>query len=285
MKNYEKLREVILLLLLGILSSCENGALEPSSPEEQMNTGKSLAKTSAIYSSRSLDFSRPNGTYTQSAAANDFGNISGWDESNMSISSNTAKVKLLKNSLSSACGIVANVDISDGSEYEVQFKVKFHSQFDWSKGGKVGFGFRIGDGNTGCDKADDGNGGSARLMWYNSNGDIKLKPYLYYKDMPDDCGHDFGKKYPSSGSIQRGTWYTVKIYVKSNTGSNTNGRVKYTINDTTVLDTAIRWTTNDSKRLIRKLAFSTFRGGSSSDWESDTDGYIYFDDLTWTKLQ
>src|SRR5690606_13158509 len=101
----------------------------------------------------------------------------------------------------------------------------------------------------------------------------------YYKDMPGNCGHDFGKKYPSSGSIQKGTWYTVKIYVKSNSGSSTNGRVKYTINGTTVLDTAIRWTTNDTKRLINKLAFSTFRGGSTPDWESSTDGYIYFDDL------
>jgi hypothetical protein len=230
---------------------------------------------------------RSDGAYSTSNAISDLGTLTGWKEARTIISGNTLRLKIEKNALSSTGGMVANIDVESGSEYEVQFKVKFHSEFDWSKGGKVGFGFRIGDGNTGCDKADDGNGASARLMWYTSNGNTIFKPYLYYKDMPDDCGDNLvsSAKYPASGSIQKGVWYTVKIYVKSNTASNKDGRVKFTVDTQTILDQPIRWTTNDSKRLINKLSFSTFRGGSTSDWESDTDGYIYFDDLTWTRLK
>lgn len=48
------------------------------------------------------------------------------------------------------------------------------------------------------------------------------------------------------------------MYVKSNTGSNADGRVQLKINGETVIDQNIRWTTNDSKRFINNLSFHTF---------------------------
>ena len=59
------------------------------------------------------------------------------------------------------------------------------------------------------------------------------------------------------GSIERGRWYKVHMYVKSNTGSNTNGHVQIKIDGVAVIDQSIRWTTNDSKRLINNLSFHT----------------------------
>ncbi|CAF3144779.1 unnamed protein product [Rotaria sp. Silwood2] len=61
--------------------------------------------------------------------------------------------------------------IPGASFYSLQysdFDVKFHSQFDWGRGGKVGFGFGIGigNGNTGCKIPTDGAGGSFCLVWY-----------------------------------------------------------------------------------------------------------------------
>ncbi|WP_081659189.1 polysaccharide lyase [Pedobacter glucosidilyticus] len=269
-----------LLLIAGLFTACEND-LQPLIGEQNETT-----QARAVYSTRTVNWNnRTDGAYTEAEADTDFGNVSGWNEARAYNSSGTARVKLEPNALSNEGGMISNIDISDGSEYELQYDVKFHSQFDWSRGGKVGFGFKIGDGNTGCDKADDGNGGSARIMWYtDNNGVTKLKPYIYYKDMPGNCGYDFGKVYPASGSIQKGSWYTVKIYVKSNTGSNTNGRLRVTIEGDTILDTAIRWTTNDAKRLINTMPFTSFRGGSDSYWESSTVGYIYYDNLSWTKI-
>jgi hypothetical protein len=47
------------------------------------------------------------------------------------------------------------------------------------------------------------------------------------------------------------------MYIKSNTGSNTDGHVQIKINDETMIDQDMRWTTNDSKRFINRMSFDT----------------------------
>jgi len=124
------------------------------------------------------------------------------------------------------------------------------------------------------------------MMWYNFGKNVVFKPYLYYYDMPGQCGDNLinTAKYPAEGSLRKNQWYTIKIYVKSNTGKRQNGRVRYSVDGTVILDEPIRWTANDDKRLINKFTFSTFRGGSTMDWASSADGYVYFDELMWKKL-
>lgn len=225
-------------------------------------------------------------TYTSTQAAEDFGNVGGWNNSRAYISNGTCRITLLPNALSGAGGVVANVDVTDGTAYELDFDVKFHSQFDFSRGGKIGFGFGVGDGNAGGDPGWDGNGGSLRLMWYtNDNGRTYFHPYVYHRDQEGQYGDNFGASYPSSGSLQKEQWYSVHMYIKSNTGSSTNGRAQIKINGTTLIDRNIRWTTNDTKRFIRNLWFHTFRGGSQSYWQSNTTGYIYYDNLRVNKLE
>jgi hypothetical protein len=265
-----------------LFSACEEDMATPATAVD----ADASATPRAVYSSRTVNWNnRTDGSYSSSEAASDFGNVGSWNESRAYNSGGTCRITLLKNALSGAGGLITDIDISDGSEYQLQFDTRFHSAFDWSRGGKVGFGFRIGDGNTGCDPAWDGNGGSLRVMWYqNDAGRTYFRPYVYHRDQPTDCGDSFGKSYPSSGSISKGTWYTIRLYAKSNTGSNTNGSVSITINGTTVHSQSIRWTTNDTKRLIRLMSFHTFRGGSTSNWQSSTDGYIYYDNLSWSRI-
>lgn len=270
---------VVLLLLGGALASCEKDMVEPA-----MVTDEDAQTTTprAIYSSRTVDFNnRSDGTYTTSEVSQDFGNISGWNESRAWNSNGTCRITMLKNALSGAGGVVSTVDVTDGSKYWVTYQFRFHSQFDWSRGGKIGFGFGIGDGNAGCDPSWDGNGGSVRTMWYNNNGFVYIYPYVYHRDMPGNCGDNFGIQY----GIQRGTWYTVSFYVESNTGSNPNGRLEMKINGNVVMDKRnMRWTTNDAKRLINRLWFMTFRGGSQEYWKSSTDGYIYYDNVNFVRM-
>lgn len=230
---------------------------------------------------------RPNGPYTLAQAVEDFKNsISGWDVSRMHIAHGTLRTTLLKNTVGPAGGLVSWINVEDSDEYELSFDMKFDENFDFSQGGKVGFGFLIGNGNTGGISGANGNGGSVRLMWYKNNATspVILRPYVYHKDQPGQHGDDFGKVYPSSGSLQKNTWYRVKMYVKSNTGNNTDGHVRIVVNDTTVLDKAIRFTTNDAKRLINRVTLETFRGGADASWQSSTDGYIYFDNVSWKAL-
>ncbi|UPK70013.1 polysaccharide lyase [Chitinophaga filiformis] len=269
------------LSMIVFLSACTKENVK----EERLAAGSSLetqAVGSTILNSWSVNWDNyaHGSTYTANNAATDFGNVTGWVDSRGMISNGNLRITLLKNALSGAGGVVANIDISDGTAYEVDYDIRFHSQFDWSRGGKLGFGFSIGDGNTGGDPGWDGNGGSARLMWYQTDaGRVFFQPYVYFKDQSGQYGETFGKSYPSSGSLNKGQTYHVHLYVKSNTGSNTNGHVQYVIDGTVVLDQDIRWTTNDSKRLIKGLTFHTFRGGSQDYWESATDGYIYYDNL------
>lgn len=230
---------------------------------------------------------RSNGSYTLAQAVEDYKHsINGWDASRMQIFGGKLRTTLLKNTVGPEGGLVSWIDVPDGDEYRLQFDVMFDSNFDFSLGGKVGFGFLIGEGNTGGVPGTNGNGGSVRLMWYKEThtGRVFLKPYVYYKDQPGQYGDDFGRTYPATGSIAKGTWHSVKMHVKTNTGSSTNGWVEITINGTTLLDQPIRYTTNDAKRLINRITFETFRGGADASWQSATDGYIYFDNVSWESL-
>ncbi|MBD1432004.1 hypothetical protein H8B06_04135 [Sphingobacterium sp. DN00404] len=237
--------------------------------------------------SRTVDFNRLDGAYTKEHAIMDFGADIVMTWRNMDIISNQARVRLPANTLSQ--GNIVNIDIPDGTEYELSFKVRFGAGFDWSRGGKVGFGFHIGNGYTGCNKADNGLGGTARLMWYNAVGTktnrvttgTYFRPYVYYRDMPENCGNSFGRQ---SKQLAADTWYTVKIKVKSNTGSNTDGLVSYEVDGENLLTQTLRWTTNDNYAKIKYITFHSFRGGSQEYWQSTTDGYIYYDDLVYTRI-
>ena len=238
----------------------------------------------AVFTTKTVNFdNRAHGsTYSNTWAQEDFGDGWGWNASRTYVSNGTLRVSLIANAIGGGSGMTANVTLPNKDNYEVSYQLRFHSDFDWSRGGKVGFGFLIGEGNTGCDAATDGNGGSARMMWYkNDNGRVYLQPYLYYKDQTERCGDTFGLSYPATGSLSKGTWYNVTIKVRSNTGSNSDGSIEYIVNGTTLLSRNIRWTTNTAQRLINALSFHSFRGGSETYWESPTIGYIYYDNVKW----
>lgn len=145
---------------------------------------------------------RANGDYTETMAKADFGPVSGWDSDVTRISSKTLKITLKKNLVASDSGISAKMALPNGTSYELSFDVKFDSNFDWSRGGKVGFGFGVGNGNTGCVVPIDGAGGSLRIMWYNDDkaNRVYFRPYIYHLDMPGPCGSNFNKTYPTSGT-------------------------------------------------------------------------------------
>jgi hypothetical protein len=247
-----------------------------------------LSLSAIVYGTRSISFDRANGTYTLAQGVADFGNITqGWNESRAFTTGNVCQIKVLKNALSSASGMIAKYDIEDGTEYTTSFRVKFHTDFELSRGGKLGTGLMIGDGAAGGVGGMDGNGGSLRLVWHKypntPTGDVYFQAYAYHKDQPDIYGSALGR-FPATGSLTKNVWYDVTLYVKSNTGTLTNGRAKMIINGTTVVDQAMRWTMFDAKRFINKMEFATFRGGSSADYQSSTDSYIYYENLSWQKL-
>lgn len=257
---------------------------EPGTTTTSTSTSSTTTLSTATFS-RFVNFdARANGAYGYSQANQDFSSAIYYNTSNSQVYNKQLRTTLTKGVVGPSGGTMSRFDTPDGSEYQIQYSVMFGSNFEWSKGGKVGFGLLIGDGFTGGGSATSGTGGSARLMWFNNNGRVYLKPYLYHKDQPGTWGDDKAKTFPASGSIQKGTWYNVQMYVKSNTGWNTNGRIRIVINGVTLIDQAMRWTTYDTKRLINKVSFENFRGGSESYWASATDGDIFFDNVSFKQI-
>jgi len=215
--------------------------------------------------------------YTQ--AVTDYRSVNYWSGARTAINNGNLTTTLAANMVGPTGGTVARMAIPNGTSYSMSFDMMFDPNFDFSYGGKVGFGFLIGAGYTGGTPGWDGNGGSARIMWYKSGGRVYLKPYIYYRDQPTKYGNDFGRSYPSTGSIERGRWHNVKIAVRSNTGSIANGYIHIQVNGIVILSQGIRWTTNDTQRMIKNIVFETFRGGAESYWQSTSNGRIHFNNF------
>ena len=236
-------------------------------------------------SKRSINFDRDCGPYTFAQALTDFGEITqGWNEERAHITRKQCQIKLCKESLSASGGMIAKYNIAPGAEYAATFTLRFHENFEWCTGGKLGLGFFIGDGAAGGNSWD-GKGGSARLVWHKHprSGEVYLQAYAYHADQKSRYGECFGR-YPAEGSLAKDRWYRVMLYVKSNTGCNRDGRLGMSVDGHEICDRAIAWTSDDCKRLINRMEFATFRGGATEDYRSKTDSYIYYNHLSWSYL-
>ena len=279
-----------LLLVTGMFVSCAKDELAPDVGSEDVST-----TPRAVYGSNSVDFDNySDQRYWRAMAESEFGDLindNSYDPYNAYVINNRLKVTMPANTVSK--GVLGRFQVEPYKSYEVSFDVAFYNDFDFREGGKIGFGFVFGDGIAGqfpVGTIQNGNGGTARIMWKkDDNGDIKFKPYLYFMDMPEPYGSNIGNAfYPTSGSLIKSlkpnTTYNIKMRVKSNTGNNKNGEIHVKINGQTILSCdTIKWANKENKRWVRQLSFETFRGGKGEEWESDTDGHIYFDNVVVVK--
>jgi len=222
--------KVILLSATLLLAACEKEHPNKLKIEQSTTVG---SVTKSTWSVNWNTFTHGT-TYTSSEAVGCFGNVTGWNDARAYISNGTCRI-------ASAEGIKADIDIAAGKEYEVDYDVRFHSQFTWNKGGKLGFGF-----STGVD--------SVSLAW-NRNAVFTVS----------------GKHYPSRGSLNRGQWYHIHLYVRN------DGKVLLTIDGKTVLNQTGNWS---RKEMISKLTFHTSQEFS----ESAIVDYIYYDNLKVHKI-
>lgn len=301
--NYIKsgLKKILIIAIL-VCIGCEKE--EPFEQNEiaEVNTKKTKQSLmSKISNTGNVTFN----TYdhelnTTAEAETEFDNdINGWDAGVAKVEMYAANKGRLNFEMSpnygSTNGIVSEIDVSNTDGYQMYFDVKFQSGFDFSRGGKVGFGFAIGEGVTGCNGIDattNNLGGSFRVLWYDKfdgNGPY-LFPYLYHKDMPGTCGSeliDTNRYYITDNQN-----YRIRLTIKSNSSAATfdgYGKMEistnYGSNYTTVWeDSSMRWSGSSSswKRKITNIYFSTFRGGSGTKWNgSQGVQSIYFDNLKW----
>jgi len=185
--NSRKLATAACVFMFILLVSCTksvteqtDGMLLTKSGSNWSTSGSSNLNGSSSYNSLSVNWNnRTDGPYGYTLATQDFKTVPFWgDQVRSQVSGGRLRTTLTKNALGGEGGVISRVDVPDGSEYQLQFDMMFDPQFDFSWGGKVGFGFLIGNGYTGGVPGTDGNGGSFRLMWYKntSTGPVFLKP-------------------------------------------------------------------------------------------------------------
>lgn len=176
-------------------------------------------------------------------------------------------------------GAQAPLKVKPASQYFVSYWMRFDTGFVWGGkhfGGKLP-GLGGGEDCSGCRPCNGENGFSARLMW-RKNG--KLVLYLYHMDKKETCGEDYdlltGNKNPFV--ITRGAWIHVTERVMVNSTGNADGQVQVWLNGSeALLKTGIRFVSNSDK--VDDLYFSTFFGGSGSDWAPGKDCFVWFDDM------
>lgn len=175
----------------------------------------------------------------------------------------------------------------------VEYRVKFEHGFDFVRGGKLP-GLAGGEANTGGSIPDGTDGFSARMHWRTDGSQgSRLKPdtanvtqYIYHPDANkgDDLKWDDGP----AGNWERfdsGKWYHLKHRVKMNTpGQNgqpglNDGIIQAWLDGEMVLNrTDLRFRDVESLK-IDVFYFSTFFGGSGSQWDTTADETILFDDF------
>ncbi len=162
-------------------------------------------------------------------------------------------------------------------EYYLSYKLMFSPEFSFRLGGKLP-GLAAGQLCSGGQVCDGTNGFTARYMW-RKGGEIVL--YLYYMNKKGRWGDDFPLIYPSGGRVvlETGKWYQITQRVRVNSAPELfDGEVEVWINGQPVLfETGFRFTINDDK--VNRFYFSTFHGGSGSDWAPLKTSYIWFDDI------
>lgn len=269
---------LVVASLLLFSTSCNK---DVENNEDAISGQKKMSVNSISSTNISVDWNNwtDGDNYNVAMAIADFGDINNFthDEQDRTlISLSRLRVSLLKDVYGAAGGVITNSNVGESDGFELNYKVKFHSTFDFKTKGVIGFGFNIGDGAAGVA---DGEGGSFRLMWdKDTNGNFYFKPYVYYADQPGTSGDDFGVRYPATGSIGGSVWYDIKMVFKANTKLDRNGRAELYINNVQVLNTPIRWTKDNAKRKVNQLLFSNYRSGAGS--ESTSIANVWFDDLT-----
>ncbi|MFY0605909.1 MAG: hypothetical protein JXR10_04285 [Cyclobacteriaceae bacterium] len=268
---------LVALMLALVFTSCEQDVVEPSAIE---NAEETVAR--ATYGSRNVWFTWSNGSYTKSRLTTNFGNdggtISSAEYGRLKINNNALRVIIPANTVGNASGVWAKINIQKGRKYSLEYKVRFESGFDWSRGGKL-FGLSGGQSYSGCkgpQTRSNGDGWSMRPMFRKEPGKTAwMMPYAYHQKMTKDCGEDWGNK----KNISVNSWITVKMVVQMNNGTSTDGKLKMIVNGSTITNRSMRWVTKSAGNEIDKLMFDVYRGGNDNSWKSSSKGKITIDNL------
>ena len=165
----------------------------------------------------------------------------------------------------------------DHDQVRLRYRLRFGEGFDFVRGGKLP-GLIGGEGNTGGGVPSGEDGWSARMMW---RVDGAVEQYAYHPDQPENHGDSM----PWIGSddiqvrFEPGRWHDVEHEIRMNTPGLQDGWIRCRFDGELVLDRLGMRFRDIEDFAIDRLYFSTFFGGSNSDWATTADEVVWFDDF------
>ncbi|MFW5774918.1 MAG: polysaccharide lyase [Chitinivibrionales bacterium] len=159
----------------------------------------------------------------------------------------------------------------------LRYYLKFEEGFDFRLGGKLP-GLMGGDeswGISGGNHPDGTNGWTLRLMW-RENGAAVVYAYLPPGEYQQGS---WGLDIALNKHFIPGTWHCIEQYVCVNDIGEENGALRVWFDNELVLDRAdvVFRTVDNSAGKVGGCYFSTFHGGSGSEWAPRVDSYAQFD--------
>ena len=180
--------------------------------------------------------------------------------------------------------IAANVD--EARTYRFMQSVYLEPGWDWggevSQGGKMGFG--LGGGTAASGGKNDPSGFTARFIWRgNRDGTAKIAVYSYAADRPGTYGEDV---YLEGFPAPIGEWFDLIMEVKLNSSTGaSDGALRAWANGNLLLNrTGMAWQTAGSTPTVDSFLYSTFYGGSTSEWSPDTTTHLRLADVCWAPV-
>lgn len=166
-------------------------------------------------------------------------------------------------------------EFAGGTEYTLRFDVRFHSRFDFKRGGKL-HGLGPKNPTTGC-KPQVADGWSVRVMW-REDGEAEL--YIYDQDRTA-AGQACGFSYRSNEPVFfPGRWQAVSLYVKTNTVGRSNGEAAlYVDGERVARKTGLELRGQSRDTAMTQFMFSTFFGGNNTSWSPDETSFALFDNI------
>lgn len=166
-------------------------------------------------------------------------------------------------------------------EAMLKFDVYFDPKFQWVKGGKLGFGFFMGEVGASGGKHDD-DAGSFRVMWRKEGA---AEAYVYVptnvEQLPDYDrlpglvrNKDYGDSvFRGFASFETGKWMTVCLRAKLNTPGKADGLLSISLDGKSETYKKMNWR-KDSSIQISGIVGASFFGGSGKDWCTPIATYV-----------
>ncbi|MBL8995159.1 MAG: hypothetical protein JNM63_17560 [Spirochaetia bacterium] len=179
-------------------------------------------------------------------------------------------VRYPKGKVSTEGSVMWHAPIPPREEYFLEYRVRFLSNFEWVKEGKLP---GLGGGSLPSGGKTDSNGMTARFLW---KGGGALKIYLYRAGQTARWGDEEDLK----TKLVAGEWIRLKKRIRLNEPGEHDGQIEAWVNGERVYfrnDLIFRM--NLASWKIDTFLFETFYGGGSSEYAPSRDNFSEFADF------